>query len=354
MTTTIESRDWRGEADLAVALWQAHSRFQYAIGAKPTNESKVRQFFVAYVRGDAKRLPPGVSRIASLAFDSAVVRASRMRLRPVRWSDRRRIQEAGKAHLAITQACMESQGRCTQRTLGVDGLLSVARSSTRHPLRVAHDDGGKVSCGSYGYRWTTTVCTATADDASGLVSVRVSRTKTRRVTLDSRLISILSYAPAFYGEICVQSQSKHWIRVDRDGRVSGVAVDMPEDLRGQFGRYEHGATLAACEEEIERKRAVLRTQAAQRRATARDSRAARLLARISTATARYDDARALGYCEAGILAWARSRGIDESTLRALPVELRTLYADPDSRARELAVRVAERVWATRHAMEVAS
>jgi hypothetical protein len=73
--------------------------------------------------------------------------------------------------------------------------------------------------------------------------------------------------------------------------------------------------------------------------TALDERKARLLARLSTSlTANCEDARACGYCVAGIAAWAAERGValDSS------VSLHTLAHDPDRRARAVALLVARK------------
>ena len=141
-------------------------------------------------------------------------------------------------------------------------------------------------------------------------------------------------------------------RYTADGRPSGWAVllPVPAELRPYWptavnsmtGCYwEHGATLAAVQEEYRRKLAVAEGTRRER-TDPRAARRTRLLARLSQRlTATYSDARQAGYCDAGIRSWCTSRGIAPDAA----VPLARLAHDPDDRAQRVALLVARRALA---------
>lgn len=139
-------------------------------------------------------------------------------------------------------------------------------------------------------------------------------------------------------------------RYDARQNITGVSVPLPELLREQYGLWEHGLTYADCGHEIGRKLSITRANFKSERVSDPDRRAARLLARLSTAPVVLADARAAGFCHAGIAAWCTARGIDSSAT----VAVRTLARDDDPQARQLAVRVASRIWAARRGKAVAA
>jgi hypothetical protein len=173
---------------------------------------------------------------------------------------------------------------------------------------------------------------------------------TRAVEIPAKLLAqlralvgegkILFDAAALPREIAVRHDGKvtrYGLRGSRLVRT-GVAVRMPADL-ASFGRYEHATSLRGCAVEIKRKR---KTVAAARKLalmTARNERRARLLARVSARlTANFEDARACGFCAAGISAWAAERGVSLDS----SVSLTTLAHDSDRRAQAVALLVARK------------
>jgi hypothetical protein len=121
-------------------------------------------------------------------------------------------------------------------------------------------------------------------------------------------------------------------------------------------RWFHAATRRAAEAEIVQiaeicaweedharsvQAAIREEQERQKREAAKVARRERLLARLSTALAAcWNDARGMGYCDAGIRAWASQHGIAEPETARVP--LRMLVADEDRRAQALALEVARR------------
>jgi hypothetical protein len=90
----------------------------------------------------------------------------------------------------------------------------------------------------------------------------------------------------------------------KDG-ITGYAVHYPT-TQGLEAYWEHGATLDECRRERERKLALARVAQIQGRA----ARKARLIARLCGAlTCTVDDARAVGYCRAGIDAFCARYGL---------------------------------------------
>lgn len=157
----------------------------------------------------------------------------------------------------------------------------------------------------------------------------------------ARLRSVIAGRPlrwgaAFDNEIAVRTSSTTARRYRlRTLRTAGVAIRMPTDLRDRHGQWEHGRTFADCRREIAHKR---RAQGLESIAQAVPARKARLFARVSRVVARYADARAAGFCDAGITAWCRARGIRVDSA----VSLRRLLSDSDRSAQALALRIARR------------
>jgi len=83
----------------------------------------------------------------------------------------------------VETALAESQGRTTERRIDTDDVLAVAVKADR--FGVYSLDGGSVTGGSYGYRWTTT--TATAERMpGGVVRVVIDRSERREVVAPAK------------------------------------------------------------------------------------------------------------------------------------------------------------------------
>lgn len=134
------------------------------------------------------------------------------------------------------------------------------------------------------------------------------------------------------------------------GKITGYACQLPADLMDRWGRWEHAATPEGLAAEVDAKRKILASAARYSRATRRDDRAVRLLARISATPVVYSDARAAGACAAGIEAWAADRGVSVSA--AIPC--RVLHRDQSDRARGIALHFAAQLWAGRNRTAVAA
>jgi len=118
---------------------------------------------------------------------------------------------------------------------------------------------------------------------------------------------------------------------------SGVAVSATDSAGKAY--FEHGRTIKECQAEAQRKRDLVAEAAKIKALNAKMQRKARLLARLSTKlTANFTDARSVGHCNAGILSWCTSRGIDPNG----SVSLSTLSHDADRRAQLVALQVARR------------
>ena len=238
--------------------------------------------------------------------------------------------------LLITTAV---EDRALRRLTGEDGSTKV-EIVARGPVKATGEGGyhttpsGKTIVHHPGsYKWRT-----------------VYHCSTRAVEIPARLLvqlrtivgegKILFDASALPREIAVRLDGKVTRYALRGSRLvrTGVAVRMPADLLS-FGRYEHAKSLRGCAAEIKRKRDTSAAAEKLARLTARNERRARLLAKVSAKlTASFDDARACGFCTAGITAWAADRGValDSS------VSLTTLAHDPDRRARAVALLVARK------------
>lgn len=244
-------------------------------------------------------------------------------------------------HLAasIREAVENSQKRCSARTVDCMSLIKAARNAAASGSY--SDDGGKVSCSSYGYSWSTTRISAQRI-RNGLVEVIVSRTTNETVfatarhwqdiTLDTTVLS---------GGGVVGIRRKHgWDCYDDFGHLVSVAVRIDDaKLVSRWSKWEHGKTVAEAKAEIAHKVGILAVEGqfkefTEETATLRDQemwmaegianqeriaaakhqakveRASRLLARIgANTTVSYDDARACGACNAGIQAFAQRLGL---------------------------------------------
>lgn len=102
-------------------------------------------------------------------------------------------------------------------------------------------------------------------------------------------------------------------RYNEVGKITGVAVDLPSV--GRPGTYwEHGVSVSACVAERAHKQAIHDAAIVANRATAKQQRRERLLARLATRiSVTREDARATGACMAGINAWCERMGIASST-----------------------------------------
>lgn len=254
----------------------------------------------------------------------------------------RAVEAARALRVDLTSLLMRANGRSRERTVSASDALEVARDALSSLTRRALGNGGTVSCSSYGYRWTTTRVEAHVDGSDVVIAADRSGSGGSSIRVLASVVKACSFAPALDGEIAVQV-SGIWYRI-RGGDVVGVAVPMPSDLRSRFGAWEHGIDAAACEGEIALKREVVVHEARRARQDRRDERATRLLARISHAPVGYAEARALGFCHAGISAWAERRGINLALLETLSVPCAWLAADSDASAQRLARETARKIW----------
>lgn len=127
------------------------------------------------------------------------------------------------------------------------------------------------------------------------------------------------------GGDCAIRRKHGWDCYDAAGELVGVAVPMPDELKERFGRYDHGRTVAEAEAEIKRKRAVLAAEREAKRLSERAERAARLLARIgANVMIGYDDARAIGACDAGIRAFGARIGVTDMSKKIPLAEISKL------------------------------
>jgi hypothetical protein len=232
------------------------------------------------------------------------------------------------------------QSRCTARTLTVGQVLRAIREAP-------HDTGRCYVASSYGYSYTWTQAMSDLLDPY-TVSWDVRRVRAaygagcggHTVSTEVMRGVIVDGDALLDGDVIAIRAGDHYIRYAADGIRTGVAVRMPDDLRTRWGRYEHGSDLAECEREIAHKREILAGEVAEHIRSQRRARAARLLARLSTRlTADLADARAAGYCRAGISAWCASRSLDPETAT---VPINALMRDEDGHAQRLALTIAGR------------
>ena len=261
--------------------------------------------------------------------------AWKMRYRP-------RLQVAALVGLIkqIETALTSAQSHCSARTLNLREAFQCIRDAARDG---AADTGSVSVAKSYGYRHTWTRATAKCDGA--VVRWGVERVGGGPAALTHEVsrhaLMGVCFNPCLRGDAFAIRHGSNdvAVRYASNGERTGVAIAMPPDLRTAFGAWEHGATREACRVEITRKRAVVKEQARAKRLAARHERRVRLLARLTTTlTAGYDDARAVGYCEPGIAAWAAERGIALNA--TVPISM--LMKDTDRRAQAVALRVARK------------
>lgn len=264
---------------------------------------------------------------------------------------REQVRALADLRAEVEAALERCQARATVRTLTADEAFAAIVHN--QPI-----DGGQVTARSYSYRYQTTVAGRVSVAEPGFVGWSVSRDAWHPGTAPvvggypTGIIPMLALhgaivsGPALLdGDLCAlrpryAGAGDYWIRYAADGRRTGVCVPMPAPLQTRYGRWEHGRKLAECRAEIAAKRRIVAAHPTLVAASyQRRMRAAQLLARLSRRlTASFDDARAAGYCRAGITAWAERRGLSLDTR----VPLARLTRDPDQRARDLAVRLAQR------------
>ena len=220
-------------------------------------------------------------------------------------------------HTAVDQA----QTRARERCVSSQEVILAARQADiggRHSI-----DGGRVTCSSYGYRWSTTTVYCQRE-AGGLVSARIDRTAERSVSLPARTWQDITLDGAVLrggGRVGIRRQHG-WDCYEATGALVGVAIPVTDAaVAARWSKWEHGRTVAEAQAEIVRKRGILRAEAEKAAAdkaaaefaaknAARIDRAARLLARIGVnAMVSYDDARAIGACDAGLRAFASRNGL---------------------------------------------
>ena len=98
--------------------------------------------------------------------------------------------KAVSAALAEIAAKLDQvQDRARERLIDAADVVAAARQADE--TGTGHRDGGTISCGSYGYAWSTTTATATRL-ADGTVRVRVARSGTREIVLPARVWAALA------------------------------------------------------------------------------------------------------------------------------------------------------------------
>lgn len=220
-------------------------------------------------------------------------------------------QQAVQLLKQVAVAIAAAEGRCSERCLSVNQVIEIAATPGQ---RV---NGGTITSGSYKYRWTTTAAWSSVLP-NGDVAVRVDRTSTvtqpsgrevaapighwRRITADPAVL--------LGGGIVAIRKGKHWECLDRNAKRVGVAVRINNaEVAARFGRYEHGATVAECNDEISRKVAIIAEDKATKAESERRERAAKILCKIGCKTdIRASMAQAAGACSAGIAAFAARIG----------------------------------------------
>jgi hypothetical protein len=112
------------------------------------------------------------------------------------------------------------------------------------------------------------------------------------------------------GEILGLWEARMVVRYDVQLRRTGVAVVMPIDLVGRFGKWEHGKTYADCQREIRAKRAIVEAEEAKARESKREARRVHLVTVMCPRLpVTYQHARAAGLCDAGIRAYCIRHGL---------------------------------------------
>lgn len=217
------------------------------------------------------------------------------------------------------------QGRCSKRVLRVQDVLDHISHRTITPREYVS--------GGYKYRYTWTAAGAVLEECGTVVSWgvgRVSRmsdtpTSGHRVAL--RTVQGIAWGHALLNGDAIAVRARlgdYFIRYDWTGKRTGVAGEMPADMVGRWGQWEHAETVEALREEIARKREIMARDVEAKRESARQDRRARLFARLSgAALVRVETMRGAGACMAGIEAWARAhgRGLDQAvSLREVAVD----------------------------------
>lgn len=238
------------------------------------------------------------------------------------------------------------QGRCKERTLEVQEVISTCRQADH--FGTCTQNGGIVTARSYKYRWETTTAYAsrqTDGQTDGTIKVRIERMGARSVSAPAKhwkdvsaSEDILRFPGAEFG---IRQADDSFIVYDADCNKVGIAMPMPKELHSRFGQWEHGLDVATCKAEIEHKREILNAEKAQAELDAREKakaeRRAALLARIGTKTlVTYNDARACGMCDAGIMAFAAKIGISDTNAS---VPLAEVFKHEPAYALKLAKRI---------------
>jgi|SRR6185437_14216761 len=314
------------------------------------------QFSLAYLgrgprRASRRRTPLGSARAYAEALREALDRrAAQRRERAVKGQRRPTPRQAVAIAAEIEAVVQSAQVRARERRITAQAVIQCARVAAAEGEHLV--DGGRVTARSYGYRWETTTCRC-ALDASGVVRAEICRSGTSSISLPAkhwRSITLDTSTLAGGGVVGIR-RDHGWDCYDSAAALVGVAIAMPSDLSNRWGRWEHGATVAEAQAEIERKRAILRTEAEEAAARklselaaakqqARIDRAARLLARIGIRTeVGYDDARACGACDAGLRTFAAKLG--------LPIDTRLPLAEVAKIEPGWALKLARRIVAAK-------
>jgi hypothetical protein len=257
------------------------------------------------------------------------------------------VAEIARALRDLRAVLYRANGRCRERTLDLwDALAHLQRAvrlgqSATDPVRLP---------GAYRYRYTWTGFRAWVEEGKLMYActrVPCQATIEERAS-DGACHPIVGLLPHLL-DGCVQGDAfslpsaARRIRYDADGRVTGIAVPMPRDLRRRWGRWEHGRDEAECSREIGAKRAILDEEEAERRQQRQRQRAARLVLRLApNAEVRYEDARSVGACDAGIRGWAATHGITDLSA-TVPLSL-VARNEP-----VWGLRLARHIWLTRRA-----
>lgn len=237
-----------------------------------------------------------------------------------------RARVIGDFVVGIDAALALAQRGCTERNIRAAGILR-AVIGTAHDRAPRYCSGGGVAK-SYDYAFSSSH--ASTKYSNGYVYCFIARDHSRNgyqrattLKIPRRLLDDVGFQGTLPGEACTITTGGVTRRYSVDGSFAGVLVALPEDLRREYGQWEHGRTVAECRAEIEIKRAAKAARAREiaqtERERARVDRRASLVARlchwaIVTAT----DVRRVGACQAGISAWCAARGIDPGASLPLP------------------------------------
>jgi hypothetical protein len=205
--------------------------------------------------------------------------------------------------------------------------ISPIYQSSRASINIGQAEQQKSWSGkSYHYPpavWTDAGVTVTLDAERGpIATIHTSRDK--NIPLPILRDVTYNHDALLDGELYARERHGIIERYDAKDRKTGIAMRIPA-MAGLSETYEHGKDITECRAEYERKLQIRREKAIAllHNTDYRAKRKARLVARLcGRLTCTIDDARAVGYCRAGIDAFRRRYGLGET---ATVAELRRTH-----------------------------